>query len=74
MRKRLVRTMHWVAPGIGLILIPKCPVCLAAYIAIGTGVAVSFSVAEALRVGLLLVCAAALVWLAVNAARRAGRR
>jgi len=70
LRTRTLRALRWLAPGIGLALIPKCPACLAAYEALGTGLAVSLPVAEALRSGLLVVCGGALGWLAFNQLRR----
>jgi hypothetical protein len=66
-----MRVVHWLVPGVGLALILKCPACLAAYIALGTGVAVSFPVAAVPRMSLLIVCVGSLVWLA---ARQFGRR
>lgn len=42
-------------PGLLWALIPKCPACLAAYIALATGLSVSVSVASHLRYGLIAV-------------------
>ena len=58
---RLSRGLRWLAPGIGLALVPKCPACLALF----TGVGVSLPVAETLRIGLLVVCVASLAWLVI---------
>lgn len=52
-------------PGLLWTLIPKCPACLAAYIALATGLSVSVSVASHLRYGLIsifLVTVSALAW------------
>jgi hypothetical protein len=46
----------WIIPGAILALVPKCPACLAAYIAVLTGVSVSFSLAAWLRITLIAVC------------------
>ncbi len=50
-------------PGIILFLIPKCPLCLAAWIALGTGIGISFTVAAWLRWGLISICIVSLCYL-----------
>lgn len=63
------RRYGWVAPVIGLAVIPKCPLCLVTYAA-WLGLGVSFSVAAAVRVALIAACLAALAWTALAAWRR----
>jgi hypothetical protein len=53
----------WVVPGILLVLVPKCPLCLAAYIALATGVSISAATATWLRWLLIVFCVGALGWL-----------
>ncbi|MDB5343805.1 MAG: hypothetical protein JWP89_2182 [Schlesneria sp.] len=52
-------------PGLLWALIPKCPACLAAYIALATGLSVSVSVASHLRyvlIAIFLVTVSVLAW------------
>jgi hypothetical protein len=72
--RRIARFFSWIGPGAVLALIPKCPACLAAYISVGTGIGVSLSVAENLRIGLVAISVAALSWLLFQLIRaRVGR-
>lgn len=66
---RCVAGLRWVVPAALLALMPKCPLCFAGYIALATGVGLSFTVASWLRLGLIVLCVAALVWFAVKAIR-----
>jgi hypothetical protein len=48
------------------VLMPKCPVCLAAYVALWTGLGLSFTTAKYVRWTLLVVSGAALIYLVVR--------
>ena len=61
----------WVVPAATLALLPKCPACLAAYVAVATGLGVSFSTAAHLRTAIVVACVSVLV---LVAARRRFRR
>ncbi|WP_165245488.1 hypothetical protein [Paludisphaera soli] len=76
-RRTFAEVLGWLVPGAVLTLLPKCPACLAAYVAVGTGVALSAPVAAWLRSGLVVGCLASLGWLAARRLRRlafGGRR
>lgn len=50
-----VSVLSGVGSGLALLCLPKCPACIAAYVALGTGIGLSHSAAGGLRQGLLLV-------------------
>src|SRR5262245_59334495 len=59
----LRETLAWILPSAALMLVPKCPACLAAHVALWTGIGLSFSTATYLRWTLLLVGVASLIFL-----------
>ncbi|GEP45310.1 hypothetical protein [Brevifollis gellanilyticus] len=46
----------WIIPGVVLALMPKCPLCLAAWISLLLGIGVTTSTATALHGGVILLC------------------
>ena len=66
---RSFKVARWSVPTLILALLPKCPVCLAAYVAMGTGISLSVSSAALLKTLLLIGCVAMLVFVFVGTLR-----
>ncbi len=64
--RRVREILAWILPGAILMLVPKCPACLAAHVALWTGLGLSFSTATYLRSAMLLFCVALLIFLVVQ--------
>ena len=60
--RRVREIFAWVLPSAILVLVPKCPACLAAYVAVWTGIGLSFSAATNLRVSLMVLCVGLLLF------------
>ena len=67
--RRAAEIVGWIVPGATLIALPKCPACVAAYVALG-GVAISMTTAAWLRFGIAWLCAACLTFLLARWLRR----
>ena len=66
-----------IVPGVLLVLMPKCPACLAGYVALLSGVSLPFAAASALRLGLICVGVASVaffLWRGFTAKVRTERR
>jgi hypothetical protein len=60
----------WLIPSATLVLLPKCPVCIAMYVALFSGAGISVASASNLRIALLTLCVAALLCLTLKRLRR----
>ena len=68
--RRSAEVVGWLLPGATLALLPKCPACVAAYIALLTGVGISMSAAAYLRTALLIVCVSSLFYLVARRVKK----
>jgi hypothetical protein len=59
----------WIVPTATLTLMPKCPACVAAYVALATGIGISLPAATWLRAILIAVCVATLTFVAARRLR-----
>jgi hypothetical protein len=69
-RRRFFDIAGCLVPTAVLTVLPKCPACLAMYLALGTGIGISTVTATYLRVLLVVLCAASLVFFAAKHARK----
>ena len=69
--RRGLKVVQWLAPAVILALVPKCPACVAAYVALLTGAGISFSTAAYLRIILLALCLGSLAYLVARSMRHA---
>lgn len=70
---RLGAAALWAVPAVVLALLPKCPVCFAAWIAVLSGVGVTLPVAASIRWGLVAASVLAMAYLAIRQAARLAR-
>jgi hypothetical protein len=65
-RRRFLRVAEWLIPGIILAILPKCPLCIVAYVAIGTGIGLSVSTAANARILIITLCVGFLAFFAAK--------
>ncbi len=71
---RGVEAAKWIAPSAALVVVPKCPACLAAYVAMVSGIGISTTLASNLRMMWILLCVIALAALMVRSLNRLAAR
>jgi hypothetical protein len=59
----------WIIPSATLALLPKCPLCVAAYVALATGIGIGLPTAAHLRVMLVVICVGSLGFIAARRLR-----
>ncbi len=64
--RRVREILAWVLPSAILVLVPKCPACLAAHVMLWTGLGLPLSTATYLRSVLLFLCVGSLLFLIVQ--------
>jgi hypothetical protein len=70
--RRVREIIAWIVPSAVLVLVPKCPACLAAYVLLWTGLGLSFAAAAYLRWGLLFLSVTTLLFLIGQRLHRLG--
>lgn len=68
--RAVIESLGWLGSGLALVIVPKCPACLAAYVAMISGVGISSAMAAGLRSGWIFFCVLALAVLLVRSVRR----
>jgi hypothetical protein len=67
---RVGKLGSWIAPSAALVFLPKCPMCLAAYLAL-VGIGMSERAAGGLRLAIIVMCCAVIGYLAGKLIARA---
>ena len=68
--RRAWRGIQWLFPTTLLVLMPKCPMCVAAYVALFTGIGISVSTARWIQILMPVFCLTSLAYIAVRRWRR----
>jgi hypothetical protein len=62
--RKAIELAGWLIPGTLLAFFPKCPLCVAGYVALATGLGMSLTVATYMRWTLLAFCFGSLAFMA----------
>ncbi len=60
------RALSWIVPSVVLAALPKCPLCLAAYVALFTGFGISLAAAKFAWWAIGISCLVALVYVSAT--------
>lgn len=63
---RVLATFRWLVPALILAILPKCPLCFATYVAVGTGLGLSLATAGYVRFTLVIVCLCSLSYVGLK--------
>jgi hypothetical protein len=55
-RRAVKHSAGWIIPGVMLALLPKCPLCLAAWLSLVLGIGITTAAATVLHVTLIILC------------------
>ncbi|MGB8170390.1 MAG: hypothetical protein WCF18_23005 [Chthoniobacteraceae bacterium] len=72
--RRAAEIAGWVFPSAALALLPKCPMCVAAYVALGTGLALTPASANLLLQCVTAICLNALAFCLARRIVKTARR
>jgi hypothetical protein len=72
--RRYLSFSRWIVPGVMFALVPKCPLCLAAYVALGTGVSLSLHTATWIRWIIIILCVGSFLYLVATSAMKVFRK
>jgi len=61
--RRVWQSIQWLFPAAVLALMPKCPFCVMAYVALFTGIGISVSTARWIQIMMVMVCVSSLGYL-----------
>jgi hypothetical protein len=64
--RRAWESAQWLCPAALLVLMPKCPLCVAGYVALFTGIGITVSAARWIQILLPAFCLSSLAYLAVR--------
>ena len=61
---------QWLFPTALLVLMPKCPLCVVAYVAMFTGIGITVATARWIQILMVVICVSSLAWLTFKLWRR----